>query len=271
VISKPKRKRFKYIYGPVSSWRLGRSLGIDPISSNKKTCTFNCIYCQVGRATKFSKRRKIYVKTEKIIDEIKSLPHLKIDYITFSGRGEPTLAKNLGALIKAIKKLRKEKIAVLTNSSLMNRQDVRNELALADFVVAKIDAPSDRLFNLIDKPMRDIKFGSIIEGIKKFRRIYAGRLGLQIMFIDLNKKITIEWASIIEEIKPDEVQINTPTRPNKTAPLSKKEIVNIKNQFLKISSFRGNLVLVYDSCRKAVSPISTKHALKKRGRGIERL
>ena len=266
MILKPKLKRFKYIYGPVSSWRLGRSLGIDPISSNKKACTFNCIYCQVGRTTKFSKKRKIYVKTEKIIDEIKSLPHLKIDYITFSGRGEPTLAKNLGVLIKTIKKLRKEKIAVLTNSSLISRQDVRNELALADFVVAKIDAPSERLFNLLDKPMRDIKFGSIIEGIKKFRRIYTGRLGLQIMFIELNKKITNEWTTIIKEIKPDEVQINTPTRPSQARPLLKKEIVNIKNQFLKMSGFKGDLVLVYDSCLKAVSPISTKRALERRGR-----
>ena len=104
------KQKFKYIYGPVSSWRLGRSLGVDPLSQKNKICTFDCIYCQVGRAKPSQVQRKIYVPTKDIIQEIKNLPKIKADYITFSGKGEPTLAKNLGILIKQIKKIRKAEV-----------------------------------------------------------------------------------------------------------------------------------------------------------------
>ena len=108
--------KYKYIYGPVSSWRLGRSLGIDPISSFQKTCTFDCVYCQSGRTEVFSTRREVFVPTEALIQELNSLPEVSIDYITFAGNGEPTLAKNLGGMIRAVKIIRREKIAVITNS-----------------------------------------------------------------------------------------------------------------------------------------------------------
>src|SRR3989338_4876143 len=102
---------YRYIYGPVPSWRLGRSLGIDPISRENKVCTFNCVYCQLGHVQLFSDKRDVFVPTEDIIKEINSLPDLKIDYITFSGKGEPPLAENLGGIIREIKKIRDEKIA----------------------------------------------------------------------------------------------------------------------------------------------------------------
>jgi wyosine [tRNA(Phe)-imidazoG37] synthetase (radical SAM superfamily) len=120
------RKDFKYIYGPVASWRLGSSLGIDAISGKEKICTFDCVYCQLGRTGILSSQRRVFVPADEIIRELVSLPFLKIDYITFSGSGEPTLAKNLGRIIKAIKKIRKVKIAVLTNASLIGRKDVRD-------------------------------------------------------------------------------------------------------------------------------------------------
>ncbi|UCH12377.1 MAG: radical SAM protein, partial [Candidatus Omnitrophota bacterium] len=238
------RKILKYIYGPVSSWRLGSSLGIDPISSDRKICTFDCVYCQLGPTDTFSKERKIYVETEKIIEEIKSLSHVKFDYITFSGRGEPTLAKNLGELIKAVRDLRKEKIAVLTNSSLMNREDVREDLSLTDFVIAKLDVPSQELLDIINKPVQNIKFQDIIEGIKKFKAEYEGRLALQIMFIDENEDKGKELATIAEGIKPDELEINTPLRPCKVKPLPKEEISEIKKHFLDIPAFDGTIVTV---------------------------
>ncbi len=89
------KKDFKYIYGPISSWRLGRSLGIDPLSQKEKICTFDCIYCQLGRTKKYTKQRKIFSPERKLMKEINSLPEIDIDYITFPGRGEPTLAKNI--------------------------------------------------------------------------------------------------------------------------------------------------------------------------------
>jgi len=256
--------KFKYIYGPVPSWRLGRSLGIDPISSDKKICTFDCVYCQLGPASPFSNERKVYVKTEKIIDELIALSDVEIDYITFSGMGEPTLAKNLGELIKAVKKLRKEKIAVLTNTSLLNRKDVRDELSAADFVIAKLDAPSQALFGRINKASSGTRFDDIVDGIKKFRKEYKGRLGLQIMFIEENKDKAKEMASLAKEIEPDEIQINTPLRPCAAGALPKRDIAKIKKAFLAMPGFKGDVITVYEAERKKAERISHKDVLKRR-------
>ena len=119
----------KYIYGPVSSYRLGRSLGIDILSQEEKFCTFGCIYCQLGPKVRYAKERRVYVKTEEILSELAEvLPDLAIDHITFSGRGESTLAENLGEAITKIKEMQKKPVAVLTNSSLMNREDVIKDI-----------------------------------------------------------------------------------------------------------------------------------------------
>lgn len=224
---------YKYIYGPVSSWRLGRSLGIDPVSNVQKICTFDCVYCQAGKTNVFSGERKIYVPTADIMEEFASLPPLKVDYITFSGAGEPTLAENLGQLIKEIKKIRSEKIAVLTNSSLMNREDVQKDLMLADFVSAKLDACSEELFAEINQPMQTIRFDAIVKGIKEFKAQYKGTLALQIMFIENNKARAEEIAGLAKEIGPDEIELNTPLRPCDVKPLPVEDLKKIENCFLR--------------------------------------
>jgi len=170
------KKNYKYIYGPVPSWRLGSSLGIDPLSVKDKVCPFDCVYCQIGKTKCLTDKRKIFVKTEDIITEFKSLPPLEIDYITFSGTGEPTLAKNLGEMIKEIKKIKKQdtKIAVLTNSALLNDKTVREDLFSADFVAAKLDAVQDDIFQAVNKPMKNLKLETIIKTIKKFKNDYNG-------------------------------------------------------------------------------------------------
>ena len=251
----------KYIYGPVPSWRLGSSLGVDLISTEEKSCTFDCIYCQLGSVINFTDERKIFVPTDEVIQEIKSLPPVPIDYITFSGKGEPTLAQNLGQVISIIRTIRNEKIAVLTNSSLLGRQDVREDLSKADFVIAKSDACSQKSFEAINKPMPSIKFDAIVKNIKKFRNEYSGKLALQIMFIEKNKDEAEELACIAAEIAPDEVQINTPLRPCKIKPLSKEEINIILGAGWK------NPVCVYDApCKKEVSPINCEDTVKRRGK-----
>ena len=231
---------FKYIYGPVPSWRLGSSLGIDLLSQEEKICNFDCVYCQLGPTKRHTIERKIYVPVEKIIEELESLPNAILDHITFSGRGEPTLAANLGWVIKAIKLIRKVPVAVLTNSSLMDKEEVRKELALADFVIAKLDAYSQESLQEINNPHQDIEFANILEGIKEFRKGYQGKLALQIMFIDKNKDNIQKFAYLTNCIKPDEVQINTPLRPCNIKPLPKEEILKIKEKispitFLKIT------------------------------------
>jgi len=231
-----------YVYGPVSSWRLSSSLGIDPVSTQEKTCTFDCVYCQAGQTEKLSNKRKVFIPTEEIIKRIKSLPgDIKIDYITFSGRSEPTLAKNLGEMIRKIKEIRKEKIAVITNASLMDRCDVNEDLKLADFVMIKFDAPKKDLFLKINKPAQGVDFDSILKGIKEFRSNYKGRLALQIMFIDKNKDYAKDLSKLAKEINPDEVQINTPLRPCEIKALSKEELDSIKKNFEGM-----NVVSVYE-------------------------
>ncbi|BER93186.1 radical SAM protein [Thermatribacter velox] len=256
-----RKKRLKYVYGPVASWRLGSSLGIDPLSCKDKICTFDCIYCQLGETHFFSSERKIYVSTENLLEEISSLPEIGIDYITFSGRGEPTLAKNLGEMIKSVKKVRREKVAVITNSSLMDREDVVKDLLLADFVMAKLDAFSQGSLEAINKPMKEINFDAIFNGIKKFRSLYRGRLALQIMFVEENKDDAEKLSELAREINPDEVQINTPLRPCKVKPLSREEIQRVKSYFEGM-----NIVSVYDVEKKAVQPISAEDTLRRRGK-----
>jgi len=260
------KAKFKYIYGPVPSWRLGSSLGIDLLSQAEKICNFDCVYCQLGPFKQYISERKIYVPVKELIEEFEGLPDTDIDYITFSGRGEPTLAANLGEVIRAVKLIRKERIAVLTNSSLMGIDEVRKELALADFVVSKLDACSPELLQVINKPAKGVEFGGIVEGIKAFRKSYKGRLALQIMFIDNNKNDVDKLIYLANYIKPDEVQVNTPLRPCGIKALTKEEIVTIKNSF--IASCKGvSVVSVYDErTSKNIVSLSDEDTLKRRGK-----
>ena len=124
------------IYGPVSSWRLGRSLGIDLLNTNVKTCSFDCVYCQLGETIQVVTQPKEFISLEQLGRELKAVSQIEADHATFSGMGEPTLASNLGEAIDMVKSVLDLPIAVLTNSSLMFREDVRGELDRADVVVA---------------------------------------------------------------------------------------------------------------------------------------
>jgi wyosine [tRNA(Phe)-imidazoG37] synthetase (radical SAM superfamily) len=225
------KKDFEYIYGPVYSWRLGSSLGIDPISQENKVCSFDCIYCQIGKTKNLSCQRQIYVPIDKVINEINKLPQLDIDYITFAGRGEPTLAKNLGDMIKEVKELNIAKTAILTNSSLIYTEDLRKELLLADFVIAKLDAGSQKMLEKINQPVKGISFNMILAGIKRFKSEYKGKFALQIMFTEENQDNAQNIAEIAEEINPDEVQLNTPLRPCTVKSLTKDRLQEIKKYF----------------------------------------
>lgn len=263
--------KYKYIYGPVPSWRLGSSLGIDLLSQGEKVCNFDCVYCQLGPADKYTIERKEYVPAGEVIEELKKLPDISIDYITFSGRGEPALAANLGEAINQVKAVRKEPIAVLTNSSLMGMNEVRKELAQADFVAVKLDACSLKSLRQINKPAAGIEFDGILNGIKNFKSIFHGRLALQIMFIasgyiEDNTQDIEKYICMANHISPDEVQINTPLRPCGIRPVPKDEILPIKDIF--VSSCKGiEIVSVYDyRARKDILSISDEDTLKRRGK-----
>ena len=197
-----------------------------------------------------------------ILKELDMLPDdISIDYLTLSGRGEPTLAKNIGNMIKLLKKERKEPVAVITNSSLINRQDVREELSGTDFVIAKLDACSQESLMEINKPFPEMKFENIVEGMGIFSKYFRGKMALQVMFMRENAKYACAMNEIVREINPDEVQINTPLRPCAIDALGKEELARIKNLFTGL-----NVISVYENPKKRVKSISDKATLQRRGK-----
>ncbi len=211
----PTKQIDKTIYGPVLSWRFGKSLGID-IIFEISTCSFNCIYCQLGQIQKVTLERKVYVSTEKIIDDLKEFlnQNIEFDVITFSGSGEPTLAENLGEAAAEIKKLCPNKsLQVLTNSTMLLMPEVQENLKIMDRVICKLDAATDKTLRQINRPAEGISLENIVEGIKSFKKSFKGILDIQMMFMPLNLSQIDDLANLLKEIQPANVQLNTPLRP----------------------------------------------------------
>ena len=250
------------LYGPVSSWRLGRSLGVDLLSVQGKTCSFDCIYCQLGRTTHSLAERREFVTDARLAEELESAKGIVADYLTFSGTGEPTLAINLGRAITMAKSVLHLPVAVLTNSSLMPRDDVRDELAEADVVVAKVDAPNGELFHRINRPVVGYSLDEILQAIRLFKEKFRGRLAIQMMFVEANRGYAREMAEVARQLSPDEVQINTPLRPCSVKPLMPKEIFAIRDEFTGL----GKVVTVYEASRPEVMPLNLEETLRRRPR-----
>ncbi len=250
------------IYGPVPSWRLGRSLGIDLLNTQRKVCSFNCVYCQLGETNRFILDPEEFVSLEQLAREMRSVRQIEADYATFSGMGEPTLAGNLGEAIQLARLVLGLPIAVLTNSSLMFRENVRQELAHADTIVAKLDVPNEELFALVNRPAHGLHFSQIVEGIRRFRNEYRGKLALQVMFIEANRNYASEIAALTRQISPDELQINTPLRPCAVRPLAPKSIAKARREFTNFE----HVVTVYEAERRKVSPFDLAETLRRRPR-----
>jgi len=250
------------IYGPVPSWRLGRPLGIDLLNRKRKTCSFNCVYCQLGRTGQVIVEPRELVSLEQLASETKLIGAVKADYATFSGMGEPTLASNLGEAIELVRSIWDLPIAVLTNSSLMFREDVRQQLARADTVVAKLDVPNEELFAMVNRPAPGLHLDQIIDGVRWFRDKYRGKLALQVMFVEANKDYASEIAALARQISPNEVQINTPLRPCAVRPLPPKSVAKIKREFTNFE----DVVTVYEARKCKVSPFDLAETLRRRPR-----
>jgi len=249
----------RVIYGPVASWRLGRSLGVDPVSRAEKTCSFDCIYCQLGRTRHHTAERREFVPLARLVGELEELPALDLDYVTFSGMAEPTLAGNLGEAIDEVRGRIQAPVVVLTNSSLMWKPEVRAALSRADKVVAKLDAPTEELLRAINRPVEGITLQKILTGIRALRDEYRGCLALQMMFFRDNQDQAEALAQLAREIEPDEVEVNTPLRPCVVKPLPAHALADI------MIAFRGmNAVSVYDAERPAVRPLDIEETLQRR-------
>jgi len=209
--------KYKYIFGPVPSRRLGISLGVDLLP--RKTCSFNCIYCECGITSNLTVERKIWVDTSGVIEEINhflsSDSGKTIDFITFSGSGEPTLAMNIGEIIKYIKSRYNAQVCVITNSSLLWNEEVQNDIINADLVIPSLDAVSPDVFFNIDRNHSDITIENILNGLIQFRKKYKNKLYLEILLVkNINdgKQELVKLAEAAKKIQPDRIQINTCVR-----------------------------------------------------------
>jgi len=249
------------VYGPVPSWRLGRSIGIDPICSGSKICSFDCCYCQLGSTVHKTAEQQNFLSIAKLKDDLHDFGSMdNADAVTLSGTGEPTLAGNLGEIVDVLREHTRLPIAVLTNSTFLNDDNVRKILRKTDIVVAKLDAPDSRLMRMINSPAEGCGFDEVLEGIRSFRRVFKGRLALQMMFIEMNKGLGWEMANIAQEIGPDEVQINTPLRPCRVGHLDIEQLGSIKKHF------EGqNVISVYDRGKPFVEAGDKNEILRRRG------
>jgi wyosine [tRNA(Phe)-imidazoG37] synthetase (radical SAM superfamily) len=209
----------KYVFGPVPSRRLGRSLGVDTVPS--KTCNWNCIYCQLGRSTPMITERTEYVPTADVLAELRETlekhGESDIDWITFSASGEGTLHTEIGTMIRAIKDMTTIPVAVITNGSLLADPAMREALAAADAVLPSLDGGSDEIFRLVDRPHPSLTFEGHVEGLIAFRDAYEGKLWIEVMLIrDVNdsEQALGDIAAVLRRVRPDQVHIVTPTRPS---------------------------------------------------------
>lgn len=231
------KKSYRYVYGPVPSRRLGRSLGVDLVPF--KICTFDCVYCQLGRTTNKTMERKEYFPAAEVLDEVKrKLAEEDIpDYITFSGSGEPTLNSLIGELIRGIKDFTDIPVAVLTNGSLLWMKEVQDDLMAADLVIPSLDAGDEQLFRYVNRPHGSLSFERMMEGLIEFTRRFQGEVWLEILLL---KGVTgmpssvRKIAALVERIKPARVQLNTVCRPPAEEfafPLSLDDLRSLKGLF----------------------------------------
>jgi wyosine [tRNA(Phe)-imidazoG37] synthetase (radical SAM superfamily) len=208
--------RWKYLFGPVPSRRLGASLGVDIVPL--KTCNQNCVYCQLGLHGEATMERRAYVPIAEVLDELRAwlAEGDWADYITISGSGEPTLHSGLDELVRGIRSITNIKIAIITNGTLLQAPQVRRTCCLADVVMPSLDAGDAETFLRINRPHPNLDFDSFVRGLIDFRDQYRGQYWLEVFLIEgLNTSPDQlgKIRAIIERIRPDKIQVNTAVRP----------------------------------------------------------
>lgn len=223
------------VYGPIDSWRLKRSLGVDLISEKGRVCTFDCIYCQIRNCQEITSTRRKFVEVDEVREElIEALKKVgdKVDYLTFSGMGEPTLASNLPEAVEMLGEVSDKPRAILTNGSLLYLEEVRRPLEKLDYVIASLDAVDEGSLAQVNHPAEGISFDRTLDGLSKFGEDYSGKFAIEIMFVEENKHLAKKMADlVVNHLDVDEVQLNTPLRPSVVKPLSEEELKEIEGYF----------------------------------------
>jgi len=231
------QNNIEHIFGPVPSRRLGYSLGVDIMPF--KTCTYDCIYCQLGPTTIKTVERKEYIPIAGIVKELerKLSSGLKPDFITITGSGEPTLNTGIGELIKETRKITGIPVAVLTNGSLLFLKEVRKSLMAAEYVLPSLDAGDEAAFISVNRPHRGIEFSQMTEGLKDFCREFRGYTWLEVFLVNEFNSDDENIRKIIlqtEKIKPGRIQLNTCDRPSASMnihPVCSRRLENILGMF----------------------------------------
>ena len=266
----------RYVYGPVPSRRLGRSLGIDPIPL--KTCNYQCIYCQLGRTTNFTNERKNFVPSSEIIDEMETAIKLKeneFDYITFVGSGEPLLYKDLDRLVIKAKELSDKPVSIITNGSLLFKPEIQDFINYADVVLPSLDAGDESTFIKINRPHPNLKYSQIIDGLVKLRDSFSGEIWIEIMLIkDINDTADqlTKIKNAIDLIKPNRIDINIPLRPpsEEWVKIPEKKVITLLKQiFGKYSSImkfpKKSIFSIYSQdFEKELLAIIKRHPMRER-------
>jgi wyosine [tRNA(Phe)-imidazoG37] synthetase (radical SAM superfamily) len=211
-----RQREYRYIFGPVLSRRLGRSLGVDLMPF--KTCNYDCIYCEQGRTTHHTNSRKNYVPVALILEELSHFlaSNPEPDYVTLSGAGEPTLHAGLGEIVQGIKTMTDIPLALITNGSLLCDPALRDDLRRVDLVMPSLDAGNASLFNYINRPVTGISFDEMLNGLIAFRDSFPKQIWLEVMLlagVSSGESEVREIAECVRRIRPDRVQLNTVVRP----------------------------------------------------------
>jgi len=265
------------VYGPVPSRRLGRSLGINNIPP--KICSYSCSYCQLGRTPRKEVVPRSFYNTAKIRQQVRTkLKHARekgelVDYVTFVPDGEPTLDANLGREIEVLKTLG-VRVAVITNGSLLWRQDVRQNLSKADWVSLKVDAVSERIWHMVNRPQKSLKLQTILQGILEFAQMFDGELATETMLVrgindDLGEIKNI--AKFLALLKPTKAYVAIPTRPpaERVMPASEQSINAAYQVFIETLSsveyligYEGNTFACTGNFQEDLLSITAVHPMR---------
>jgi wyosine [tRNA(Phe)-imidazoG37] synthetase (radical SAM superfamily) len=207
---------YKYLFGPVPSRRFGRSLGID--LTPFKTCSLDCVFCQLGRTTEKTVARREYVPTDKVLAELKEWLEGddQADYITLSGSGEPTLHSGFGRVLEFIRSKTVIPAVLLTNGTMLQMQDVREAAACANVVKVSLSAWNQASFEWVNRPHNQLRFDQLVKGQIDFRAQFRGQLWMEVFLVAGMNSWPADVAKIADHAKkigPDRIQLNTAVRP----------------------------------------------------------
>ncbi|MBC8443531.1 MAG: radical SAM protein [Deltaproteobacteria bacterium] len=211
------KPKYKYLFGPVLSRRLGISLGVDLVPH--KTCSLNCVYCECGKTTHLTTKRDAYIPANAIRKELDRFlsENPELDYITFSGAGEPTLNLQIQEVIQYLKQsYPRYRVALLTNSTLLDRPDVRRQIRETDLVIASLDSATETGFHRINRPHPNIDLRRVLDGLRSFRNEFENCFWIEVFIVPGINDDPVECARLkeaAETISPDRIHLNSLDRP----------------------------------------------------------